>query len=64
VNELLASRFQELYNSPNSNMLESKIGAREEPMKVGVHATFGLIPYVVKSGVVLLTDMRVCSRFD
>jgi hypothetical protein len=47
------SRFQQLNDSPHSDMLESRVGTCEEAEEVLVHPAVRLVPDVIESTVVV-----------
>lgn len=53
LDELQVSRLKELDDGPNSDVLEGSIGTAEEAIEIGMQATVGLVPNVVKWRVVV-----------
>jgi len=51
--ERFTSGFQQLYNSPHSNVLERSIGAAKETVQVAVHTTVRFLPHIIESGVIV-----------
>lgn len=55
------SRLEELYNRPNSDMLEGGIGTCQEAIQIFMHAAFRFVPYVVKCRIVVRCRSAVWS---
>ena len=55
------SGLEQLYDGPNSDVLEGGVRAGQEAEQVLMHSTVRLVPHIVKSGIVIGSRPAICE---
>lgn len=58
----LTSGFEKLYDSPDGDVLECGIGAAEEAVEIVVKTSFGFVPDLIESRVVIRSGTPICCE--